>query len=1190
MSTIKTPQLMATLESHALAPPDVLAELRGRLAKARGNVDPRSVTKWLVQHKFLTVEQALDLLAGKVPVTKPAGADSRKKAGPSDDDLLLADDLEVLEDDPQLIDDDLQVVDDDLEVVDDDLQVVDDDLEVVDDDLEVIDQPKPTKPSAKNPAPAAGTAKPGSKQPAAGKTASSNPAGGAPSAGTKKSSAASKSSAPLTDLLSDPLLSATGAGGNPLMAQVGPAGKPLKPRKAATGSVWDNPQLLIGGGLLLACLILAPVLYWAIGRQSGDEAFAQAETDYKSGSYTQAIHKFDQYLQAFPSHKGVSSAKVQRGLAQIRQATDGASDFSKPLETSKKVIEEITHEEEFPQARAELAALLPTIAEGLAKQARNKPEQKLVDLTDEALAMVEKYVAKSMRPGEVLQAVEQSLALTRLELARGASLDKALADIKAAVASGQSANAYAVRKQLLRNYPGLETDRSLQDAVEAVSQSEKSAVAMVSERRAAETAEAQSPLKSSTALVSRSPGNVAGVPGRMVFALAEGAAYGLEATTGKVAWRRFVGFDTQFVPRLITRSAGADALMIDSVGKQLVCVDAATGKLRWRQPLAASIDADVLVQRNKLVVALRDGRLMLIDAESGDVTGYIKLPHRLSVAPAADSRDRHYYQLADHSNLYVLSAMDGHCEQVLYLGHEPSSIRVAPLAIGRYLLVTENTGAKDSTLRVLLTDEEGVAVKQVQTVALEGHVTVPMQVTSSKTLLAVTDLGRFYAFDIGGPEKKEPLTKVAAKTGGEDQPLLRYILARGSEFWVAAQQLNKFKIQAAQGRLAPDYLLHAGDTFIQPLEAAGDCLIHVRRRRGLPGVAVAAANMSDGKLVWETHLAAPLAGGPIVDSQQSSIVAMNLVGGLLKLSAGDVSLPAVENPPDAREEPTDPIGTDAAAVQTTGGSAVFSLGSGSRRLSAFDPSETRIRLRSLALPSPLTGTPLAMDKYVLVATRAGQVLLLDPTTGKVAAEPFQPRLESGVQIAWRPAALTANRQAVLADDRGGLYLLGLKDSPRPHLAALAQKELTETIASPVAVAGAVAYGANAGGQLMSFQIPDLAPGNDWNLQAPVVWGPVAVEDLVLVATANGQLHGFAGQERRWQVALPHGVPVGLPLASKGELTLACNRGIVVSLNTADGTESSHVDLGQPLASGPIAWGDGLLVAGHDGTLHQIARP
>src|SRR5687768_12310266 len=155
MPAISTEKLLVALDSSGLLEQDVLDDVRKRVGKAPGKVDPRSVTKYLVQKKHLTVEQGLEFLDGRIP--EPVNSAPPKKKSPAKDDILLADDLEVIEDE------DLEVVEDeDLEVVDDDLEVVEDELDVIG-ESDLVETPKPSKPSKPSKSVARSTATPAAK-------------------------------------------------------------------------------------------------------------------------------------------------------------------------------------------------------------------------------------------------------------------------------------------------------------------------------------------------------------------------------------------------------------------------------------------------------------------------------------------------------------------------------------------------------------------------------------------------------------------------------------------------------------------------------------------------------------------------------------------------------------------------------------------------------------------------------------------------------------------------------------------------------------------------------------------------------------------------------------------------------------------------------------------------------------------
>src|SRR6185503_19802230 len=113
-----------------------------------------------------------------------------------------------------------------------------------------------------------------------------------------------------------------------------------------------------------------------------------------------------------------------------------------------------------------------------------------------------------------------------------------------------------------------------------------------------------------------------------------------------------------------------------------LAINARTGALRWRRTISEPFDAQPVLLPDRVLVSTRSGRLVSVDMKTGNVKGYIHVPQQLVVGAAVDSRGQHYYQLAEHSNLYVLSAADGRCVEVIFLGHEPVTIDTPPLMVG----------------------------------------------------------------------------------------------------------------------------------------------------------------------------------------------------------------------------------------------------------------------------------------------------------------------------------------------------------------------------------------------------------------------------------------------------------------------------------------------------------------------------
>ena len=102
-------------------------------------------------------------------------------------------------------------------------------------------------------------------------------------------------------------------------------------------------------------------------------------------------------------------------MVRIRQATE-SHEFAQALATAQTELKAIEDEPAFDNAHEEAAALLPQIAEGLAKQAEQAPptsddSKKLVDLSNQALELCNNvaYVPKTLRDETRLANVRDTL-------------------------------------------------------------------------------------------------------------------------------------------------------------------------------------------------------------------------------------------------------------------------------------------------------------------------------------------------------------------------------------------------------------------------------------------------------------------------------------------------------------------------------------------------------------------------------------------------------------------------------------------------------------------------------------------------------------------------------------------------------------------------------------------------------------
>jgi len=961
---------------------------------------------------------------------------------------------------------------------------------------------------------------------------------------------------------------------------------------------WDSSLILIGGGALLVLVLGGLMLSWLLFGQSGDQMLDEATEFYRQGSYTNAIAQYDQFLKKYPGHARASLAKVERGLARLRKAVNDMKDPVKWLEVAEEVLGEISGESAFGEAKGELKALLPEIASKLSEQAREKADPNLVAKTREAVAMVEKYISRSQRPKALLDDIAALLQITERAIARDDELAKAIAAMDEFTNNGEPERAYNVRRTLLKAYPDLIKNKQLQKAVLKVSKAQQGAVKVVRQSKAAELPEPAVVDKVALAVVRRDRRrDVPGAAGYVVYALAEGAAYGLDAATGRVLWRRFVGYSTDgsslgFAPIPVSDAPGSDVLVVDARRQALVRLEAATGRVRWQQTLGEAFSAHpVLDKQDRILIAAASGRLVIVDLASGNSPGFIQIPQKLTAAPVIDPRSGCIYQVAAHSNLYVLSP-EGECKQVAYLAHEPGTVTAAPVIISRLLVVAENRGFRSALLRVfaLEGDKDNPPLAELQQIEIEGHVDAPPLVSGTR-MLATTDSGRVVAYRVSGTNARQPLEQVAQLQTSDEPNLIRFPLLIRDEFWVADNTLTKYELQSSLGNIRSAWTGFSGSAFLQPLGSLGRTIFFVRRRMNLPGVQVAAIGMNRPIPFWETTLAAPSVGQPWVTPSGRAVHVVTALGSLLEVPADELkgqrtldrAVVALQTG-DLRQAVSD-------VVRMPGGSIVLSMGAGSDRLAVFDPRRAPRQFRSVRLNDPLSTTPVPMEKGLLVPCRLGQVYLLDPNTGRDVVKPFQAKLAAGQKVAWRRPVPIDQNSVVLADGSHSVYRLTIKSSPARHVAAVAEATLARPIASQLAVVGDTVYAVDEDGQLQRLRLPNLTAGKPLPLGAQATWGPHRAGQNAFLTTENEQLLCLDGTgEVVWKVTLTHGPLAGPPLPVAGDFLVAYANGVLSRVEGSSGRELGKLETGRPLGAGPVLLGADVLLVGGDGTLYLSPQP
>jgi outer membrane protein assembly factor BamB len=996
--------------------------------------------------------------------------------------------------------------------------------------------------------------------------------------------------------------------------------KPVDPKKVKLLVIaWVTAALLIVGAIvLISCLVppgadntlaAAQKAYddaWAAehGPKGADDTLSAAQKERAQRNYAQAVEQYTSFLQRFPEDKRASEARVRRALARIRLAMQKPNGGAAALKVAQEVVKKIEPEKAFQQSQVELALILMDIAEELSNEIRQHPDQALGEQARQAMGLMEDYIPDEARPTERVAQVTALLTKNEHEVNRSSGLDDAVAEIGEAVAKKNLSHAYELYRTLVTEYPEVIDDEKLANAMQEVSRAQQALVKTVSRAELPAAVVARPGVAATVVLALRN--KTAEAPdglGRIVVATARGAAFGLDAATGKVLWRRLVAREPNppadvFAPLRISQEPQSDVLVVDAAHEEVWRVEGASGRVVWRQVVGEPLAGPPVIAGKLALVATRSGRLVMIELAAGKSAAWVQLPQSLGVAPAYDPQRSLVFQVAKQSNLYVISLPDGRCRQVVHLGHQSGAVAVPPVVAGNFLVVAENNPAGDFTLRALAIQASphgrpAPALKPVEQVPLKGRISSPLAAQGQR-LLAVTSRRVIYVYDLAGDRPAAPLVQVAQHTLTGPENENRFAVLDGDSCWIADVQLAEYEIRPAEGRLAPRLITGQDSIFPQPPLLAGKTVFYVRRGESLPGTLVSALDTATQNDLWQTSLATPLAAEPLPEAAGGKLTAVTAVGAMFEIASPQPRSDTFADQPLLTIPPARLLRPIGHVIAMSGGMFAMTSGTGSNQLVLFDPQQ-RQRYRWLLVPPPniMTCLPIPMAGGLLAPCKSGQIFLLDPQSTGSLAEPFEPELKAGLAWNWRrPAALGA-REAVISDGDRRLYRLGIvaQDDGKPRLAAGQEAKSPKPIASPLAVAGSVAYAIDDAGTLRSFELPSLAEGKTYKLPGGCAWGPLGVGNRVMLVTDNGRLLCFGDrQDLLWQVDLPYGPLAGPPWATAGQFIMASQSGVVWRVNAATGKELSKVETASPLGTGPVALGNRLFVGSHDGCIYEVEMP
>jgi outer membrane protein assembly factor BamB len=945
-----------------------------------------------------------------------------------------------------------------------------------------------------------------------------------------------------------------------------------------------SPLVLGLVGALAVLVVMGVLLRGIIAKTLAQRQYDRAVQSVNDGDFRNAINQLDIFIKANPKDKRVGKALVLRAMSNVQQfALGGNPSWLQALLAARAMVTQVGKEEAYRDESTALGDLVLKTAEGLAERARLEATSKALDDAEQAVKLHRKIVGEAAASLEARSRLPARMDQARSAVRRSESRLAALAAMDEGLRTKSAAAVYAARDRLVAEYSDLVNDRNVVDRLARANDLIREGVSFDESRRPAETEANPEPLGPPTSLVLRmSPDQApSGGGGPIVYALAQGFAYGLDGATGAPLWHVPVGISSPFPPVAIIGGDPA-VLVYDARHKELVRLSGRDGKLIWRQSLEEPVVAAPLVLGNQAIQPTTAGNLLFIDLASGELRGTLKLGRPLSQSPVSDEAGQYLYVLADEANLFVVKRDPLSCTAVDYTGHAAGSLLCPPARVGRYLIVPENNSLGDGRWTVYELLEEGAKVRPVQRVDVPGW-TWSSPVSQGSVIWAVGDRGGPIAFAIG--EEKVPL-QVIAKIGPDSRASGPAFARPRSEreVWISSSRSGRYDLNGERATISPAWTLTDSGPSLGPIQAADRLAVMTQQNLRTPGVALWGIDPNDGAVRWRTVLGAPwpveLAAAP--DGKALTTLATD--GRLLTIDRASLDKGGFVQEPlekaGAFRLPPGPL----RRIEAEGATLVIP----SRDADHILVREGTGPMRTVNLPAPLAAAPLLWGSGLLIPGGDGRVYLIDPKTGASQAEPFVPPFDREHPIHWLAPARLDDETVALADDLGGVRRLALQSDGKPKLVVKSVVNLDVPLATdPVATADAIIV-ATADGRIRALAARDLSPLGAWPLDAPRALGPVVVSGHTFIADTAGKLLGLGPDgQRLWTIDLKGAPPSGLPIVREDSALILKRDGTLERRSLADGSELGRIPLGILPAGNLGLVGQEVIVPAAPGTVRLL---
>jgi outer membrane protein assembly factor BamB/pSer/pThr/pTyr-binding forkhead associated (FHA) protein len=947
-----------------------------------------------------------------------------------------------------------------------------------------------------------------------------------------------------------------------------------------------SPFILGMLGLTLALALAAGAIYLVIGRETTQQEFAAAKTEFDAKHYGQAADLFEKYETDHPKDPHASEAHYQAWNARVLKEIGGGSPaWKRGRETIDKYVEVNRERTDFHDHFPELADFLTRIALGAARSAEASIDTDQLELASQAESMAARYFPDGKVPAEPSSQFQDAFVHAQNAIEEHRQFTGRIAEIEKAIAARQPMAALAARRDLLDRYPQRSGDAKLAALLEKTLNVEKSLVVRKDLGRVALRKEtAAFPLPHVSLVLHTQAHSEEAGGGRLVLVLAKDCCYAVDHLTGVPLWRRVIGLDSPFLP-ISVDTAEPGLLLFDTNRLSLALVSRQSGKLIWEQPINEPISGAPLVSQGQIYLATLGNHLDKLDLESGRLVSQLTFSQKIVSPPALVRNNERLIVAGDASLVYTLSTSPLECIRVNDVGHPPGSLVNGVLPIGSLVLLTESGRPTATKLHVLEARSDDVWLKLIKTDVVEGQVRDP-PVMYGKMLFVASTPARISAFSVSDAAGQDPLVPVSSMAIPKQEDSAIFLSpGPDGQLWMAGSSLRRLQLKINAQSFALDPVETAIGISSQPLQVVGQYVFAARRLPYASSVFFSQIDREPMVGQWRSIFGSSVIGH--LAGSGGDLVTLGEAGEVFSVRSTIIDNAGFKRSATSAIDP--PAGTKAPLRATVLDGNRLAVDCGGPKPTLWFVTPGGQLENSFTLSAPLEAGPVHLSAG-LVLPMPGRLRLVSPSSGLTEGEDYLAPVENKKAARWYAVARLGPNEILTADSRGRLAQLQFRAEPVRHLAELRFKNLDRPLDVPFAVAGArVAY-ASPDGVLNVLDAETLDAVSSDKLPAAALSPLWPVGSTIVFETQNHELlcYELAGPPKlRFHVPLGKTGPCGAPALVRGRLIVANRNGTLWALNPSTGEIVAKAAVGQPLSGGVIAADEHVVVAAIDGTLYRV---